>query len=182
MKPIHINFAKPGVRQFLHRTPFAHWLFCLASIALCLSALFVISSMYQRRHERDARIHHDDALRTALPLPQKKRPIPQAQANAVNTAILHLNLAWQDIEEAIDAATPESVALLSLEPAPATRTLHIVAEAKTSNDMFDYVEELKQQPFFIGAVLSSHDTNTQDANKPLRFELEAQWQAQGTAP
>ena len=43
-------------------------------------------------------------------------PSAPAQAAAVNGAILQLNLPWRDLQDALAAATPASIALLALEP------------------------------------------------------------------
>ncbi len=78
-------------------------------------------------------------------------------------------------DEAIEQGTPATIALLSLDPDPATRTLRIVAEARTSDAMLGFVELLKQQPFFSSAVLVKHEVSDQDPNQPLRFQVDVQW-------
>ena len=41
--------------------------------------------------------------------------------------------------------------------------------------MLGYVATLSAQPFFTSVLLSKHETNTQDPNRPLRFQFEARW-------
>jgi Tfp pilus assembly protein PilN len=53
--------------------------------------------------------------------------------------------------------------------------LKISAEAKNADDMIDYIEQLKQQEFFVGAALSRHEINDADPSRPIRFQVEAQW-------
>ncbi|HZV65151.1 MAG TPA: PilN domain-containing protein, partial [Telluria sp.] len=65
----------------------------------------------------------------------------------------------------------------ALEPDARKRTMRITAEAKTSDDMIAYVEQLKQQELFAAVVLTRHEINDQDPNKPIRFQLDAQWTA-----
>jgi hypothetical protein len=43
--------------------------------------------------------------------------------------------------------------------------------------MVGYVEELKQQELFSSVMLTRHEINEQDPNRPLRFQLEAVWVA-----
>ena len=50
-----------------------------------------------------------------------------------------------------------------------------MAEAKTSDDMIAYIEQLKKQEFFTAVLLTKHEINEQDPNKPWRFQFEAQW-------
>ena len=46
---------------------------------------------------------------------------------------------------------------------------------RNSDDMVGYVQVLKQQEFFSGAALVRHEIEAQDPNKPIRFQVEAQW-------
>lgn len=105
----------------------------------------------------------------------KKFVLPEAQANAVNRAIAQLNLPWRDVFDAIETATPESVALLTLDPDAKKRLLKATAEAKTSDAMIAYIEQLKQEPFFDLVVLTRHEVNEQDPNRPIRFQFDAHW-------
>jgi hypothetical protein len=43
--------------------------------------------------------------------------------------------------------------------------------------MVAYVADLKQQESFSGVILTRHEINDQDPNRPLRFQLEATWVA-----
>lgn len=182
MTAIRIDFAPPSLRRTLHRTPLAHWLLALAALACCAGAAWGIAARLEQQHARAALLLRAAAVRTPAATTAPRAPIPAALAAAVNGAVLQLNLPWRELQDAIEAATPASVALLALEPDPKTRTLRVTAEAKASDAMLNYVERLKQQPFFTGATLTGHDTNEQDANRPLRFQIEAQWSAPGTAP
>jgi Tfp pilus assembly protein PilN len=103
--------------------------------------------------------------------------IPEAQATFVNAAILQLNLPWRELQDAVLAATPRTVALVAMEPDPRKRILKITAETKTSDDMVDYIAALKDQESFSGVILTRHEINDADPNRPLRFQLEATWQA-----
>jgi len=99
------------------------------------------------------------------------------QAQFVNSAIGQLNLPWRDLQDAVLAATPRQIALLALEPEPRKQLLKLTAEAKSSDDMVAYVAQLKQQELFSSVTLIRHEINEQDANRPLRFQVEAIWQA-----
>jgi len=69
------------------------------------------------------------------------------------------------------------VALIALEPDPRKRSLKITAETRTSDEMVDYVAALKEQESFSGVILTRHEINDADPNRPLRFQLEATWLA-----
>jgi Tfp pilus assembly protein PilN len=110
-------------------------------------------------------------LKVALAAPA----LSAAEAAAVNAVVMQLNLPWRDLRTAVRDATPPSVALLALEPDARKRALRVTAEAKTSEHMIAYVERLKQQALFESVVLSRHEINEQDPNRPIRFQLDAQW-------
>jgi hypothetical protein len=103
--------------------------------------------------------------------------ISEAQAGAVNAAILQLNLPWRALHDAVGAATPATIALLALEPDARKHALRITAEAKNPDDMVGYVEQLGKQDLFSGVALTRHEINDQDPNRPIRFQVEAYWSA-----
>ena len=123
------------------------------------------------------------ATRAKVPAPIKVAPtappaqIGALQGGAVNAAVLQLNLPWSALHDAIAAATPDSIALLALEPDPRRRSMKITAEARTSDAMIAYIEQLKRQELFGAVALVHHEINELDANRPLRFQLDAQWSA-----
>jgi Tfp pilus assembly protein PilN len=78
----------------------------------------------------------------------------------------------------VQGATPTSVALLALEPDAKRRVLRITAEARSSDDMLAYVERLQDEDWFSGVALTRHEINEQDPNRPIRFQLDAEWRQQ----
>jgi len=187
MKPLRIDFAARGWRRAWFRLQPGALACGALGLLLCAGAAF---SAYRMVGEQRARTQ----AQTLLAERQQRlsaaasgtgagtkagekaaQAIPEAQAKAVNSAILQLNLPWRDMQDAVGAATPPTVALLSLEPDPRKRLLKITAEARNSDDMIGYIELLKQQEFFTGAALARHEINELDANRPIRFQVEAQW-------
>jgi Tfp pilus assembly protein PilN len=105
------------------------------------------------------------------------RTVPPAQAGAVNASVQQLNLPWRGLHDAVQAATPASIALLALEPDAKKSTVRITAEAKSSDDMIAYVEQLERIEWFTTVLLARHEINEQDPNRPIRFQVDAQWRA-----
>lgn len=180
MRAMQIDFATGGWRSTLYRM---HPLVLLAGVlglALLLAggALGVQAAKQQALREESLRAQQRKQA-SAVRVPERKPEtmIPEAQAVAVNAAILQLNLPWRDLQDAVAAANTPAVALLALDPDPRKQRLKITAEAKNSDDMVGYIEQLKQQEFFAGAALLRHETNDQDPNRPLRFQVEVQWRA-----
>lgn len=175
MKPLQLDFAPASVRRTLHTTPAAWWWLLLAAVLLCVSAGLAIARLSQQQRQLQAQQRLQDERRAAAPVQAAQAAIAPDQASAVNGAVMQLNLPWRDLHEAIEQGTPATIALLSLDPDPATRTLRIGAEARNSDAMLGFVEMLKQQPFFTSAVLVKHEVSEQDPNQALRFQVDVQW-------
>ncbi|WLI90265.1 hypothetical protein Q4S45_03830 [Massilia sp. R2A-15] len=180
MKRVRIDFAPPSLARTIHRTGPGAWALAALALALCAAAGAAGWQMHLRQGALDAQLaavrSHAAPIVVAAPV-QPRAPIPEAQAAAVNAAVLQLNTPWQALRDAIGAATPPSIALLTLEPDPRRRSMRITAEAKTSDDMIAYVEQLKRQELFGAVALVRHEISELDPNKPIRFQLDAQWSA-----
>jgi len=180
MKPMQINFATPGWRAVLYRThPAMLAAGALGALLLLAGAATGMQAAQQQAAREESLRAQQRKQAAAARIPERKPEtvIPEAQAVAVNAAILQLNLPWRQLQDAVAAANTPAVALLSLEPDPRKQTMKITAEAKNSDDMVGYIEQLKQQEFFSGAALMRHEINDQDPNRPLRFQVEVQWRA-----
>jgi Tfp pilus assembly protein PilN len=180
MKRVRIDFAPPSLARTVHRTGPLGWSLVALALLLCVAAGATGWQMIARQRVLDTRLAVVRA-HAGVPLPvTPSTPQPQvgeAQAAAVNAAVLQLNLPWRALHDAIAAATPDSIALLALEPDPRRRSMKITAEARTSDEMIAYVEQLKQQELFGAVALVRHEINELDPNRPIRFQLDAQWSA-----
>lgn len=199
MRKMRIDFAAPGWRRALYRLSKEHpaaLAGCVLGLALCAGAGWYGYQMVQQQRARAGQLRELErqqqrmlqqqqlqqaqqrqGAQGAAALQAAKVQIPEAQAKAINAAVLQLNLPWRDMQEAVGAATPASIALLALEPDPNKQMLKISAEAKNADDMIAYIEQLKQQEFFAGAALSRHEISDTDPNRPVRFQVEATWGA-----
>lgn len=182
MKPVRIDFARPSLRRAIWRTSFTYRVLSLLGLALCTTAIVAILQTRAIQREQQARKTQalKEQMRSAAPV--KKTLIPLAQANAVNQIVAKLNLPWHELQEAIENATSGKVALLTLEPDAKSHTMKITAETPNSDEMLAYIERLKRQEFFLDAVLNKHEINEQDAQRPLRFQLDVQWSDKATTP
>jgi len=107
------------------------------------------------------------------------------QTKAMNQALLALNRPWSalwDALERVSSAPGVQVAILEMRPDAASdqdpnagQGLRLLAESKDSAHMLGFMRQLRAEPFFVSAVLSSHQVNAQDPNKPLRFEVNLRW-------
>lgn len=107
---------------------------------------------------------------------QRERSIPPKQVEAINRAIRQLNLPWQSLFASVETNLSDRVALLSLEPDASNHILKIQAEAKSPDDMMDFIDALAGDSLFLTTYLVRHEVNESDRNRPYRFTLEATWQ------
>ena len=177
MRKVHIDFAPPGIRRALFRAPRGTWALAWAALVLGIS-LYSASRQYEHAaHVHALRLAQVEASTSAPPPPAApaRPPVPEAQASAVNAAVQQLNLPWRALRDAVQGATPASVALLTLEPDAKKRLLRITAEAKNSEDMIGYLAQLKEQDWFDAVTLVRHEINEQDPHRPIRFQIDATW-------
>jgi Tfp pilus assembly protein PilN len=179
MKHLPIDFAPRSPHAVLASVHPATWL--IGAIALIGIASAAHKQIDLRRQEHAvalaaARVQATlaaHATRKVLPA----TAIPEPQARSVNTAVAQLNVPWRDLFDAVEAATPSTIALVAVEPNAGKHSIRLTAEAKTSEAMVAYIESLKRQPLFSSVTLTRHEVNAQDANRPFRFQLDAQWEA-----
>ena len=180
MKRVRIDFAPPSLARTVHRTGPLGWTLALLAIVLCAAAGATGWQMLARQRvlaSQLALVRAHVAVPAAVAVAAPQVQIGEPQAGAVNAAVLQLNLPWRALHDAIGAATPNNIALLALEPDPRRRSMKITAEAKNSDDMIAYVERLKRQELFGAVALLRHEINELDPNRPIRFQLDAQWSA-----
>jgi Tfp pilus assembly protein PilN len=177
---VHIDFAAPSLRRTLFHTSVQAWLVAALALVLCAGAAFSgWHQLVQQRVDRQrlAQVREHSAAIVAAPPAVAAVHVSEQQAAAVNADVLQLNLPWRALRDAIAAGTPPGIALLALEPDARSRKMRITAEAKNSDEMVGYVVLLKQQDLFDSVVLTRHEVSEQDPNRPLRFQVEAQWRA-----
>jgi len=100
------------------------------------------------------------------------------EASAV---VLELQTPWATLLQQLESAGKESrdsVALLAIEPDPAANRVRLVAEARTLAAALEYVRRLQACSTLRNPLLQSHEINTRDRERPVRFEVAADWRAQ----
>lgn len=185
MRRVRIDFAPPSLRRTLFRVPLRAWALLPAVLLLAFNPVtngararesaLALERLQAEAQARAQVVSDQSALaRAALPL---RAPVGQAQAQAINAAVLQLNLPWRGLHDAIQAATPANIALLALEPDAKRASVRITAEARSSDDMLAYVARLQGVDWFDAVALARHEINEQDPNRPIRFQIDAQWKA-----
>lgn len=178
MKHLSLDLAPFSVRRELYRIRRITRVFALVGALLCVLAGIRVHEHLSRLDALDretarlaARVERLERASKAV----KTTPIDVKQGTAVNAAIARLNLPWDGLLDAIEAATPPQIALLSITPAPGRALLRIEAECNVSKDMIDYLSALEQQPMLAGVNLVKHELVKDGGDSVLRFDVEVQW-------
>jgi hypothetical protein len=95
---------------------------------------------------------------------------------AINTAIDELNVPWPVIFQVLEEVRPKDMALLHLEPDGGRGRLHVVAEAKTSQELTDFVSAaLKRKPFHL-FIPSRQEMIISDGQPKIRLTFDLEWE------
>lgn len=92
-----------------------------------------------------------------------------------NEVLQQLSQPWGELFQAIESASVKQVVLLALEPDAEKHVVKISGEAKNIVAVLEYVKKLSEQKVFSSVYLQSHQIQQQDAEKPVRFTLNASW-------
>ena len=101
-------------------------------------------------------------------------PAELARVQLVRQTSQSLATPWADLLAALEAA-PATVALLSIEPSAAKRSVALTAEAADAKGMIDYLRALQADSRLSEVVLVSHQLLVQAPGAPLRFQVQARW-------
>jgi hypothetical protein len=171
-----IDFAKPTWRRVLRSSWLGYAALTLA-IGPCASAGWQLSAALQEQRalqDAQAELEAKWGARARVIASPTKRPT-DAQVVAVNRAIHQLNLPWASMLEALEAATPARIALLSVEPDAREQRMNVTAEAATPEAMLAYLSQLKERAPLGAVKLIKHEVREQDPMQPVRFWIETHW-------
>lgn len=94
------------------------------------------------------------------------------QRQGLRAVARQLNIPWQELFEQLERSTPPQVALVSVEPDGQRGTVRLQAEAKSLDTLLQYAAALQGQGVLGRLTYNKHETNGQDANRPMRLTFE----------
>ena len=183
MRSLPIDLAPFSVRREWYRIRPSARVLGLAGLLLCGVAAFRAQTLLVHLQTLDgesARIV--ERIERAAHASQRvhSEPVDVKQAAAVNLAVARLNLPWDNLLDAIEAATPTQIALMSITPEPGRALIRIEAECAGSKDMLDYLGSLGQQPLLGRVTLTRHELVKDGMDSVFRFQVEVQWRGTGS--
>jgi hypothetical protein len=192
MNRLELDFAPRNLRFWSARASLTVWAALVGAVLALGAGLWALAAV------RAERLGLQETLVRTLTLPTTSvrggstpavtgaLRIDAAKFQAMNQALLALNRPWSELWDALErvsSARGVEVAILEMRPEATTsdqepgigQGLRLLAEAKDSTHMLDFVSQLRGEPFFRSVVLISHQIYAQDPNRPLRFELSLRW-------
>ena len=151
----------------------------LAAVMLCVDAALDWQAAGQRLDDIESRVTEAEKRykrlnRRGSEASERIAALPPEQSKALNQATAAIAFDWESIYRAVDRASGEDVALLAIVPDMAGKTLQISGEARSLKAALAFVEALPQAPL-ARASLSSHKIKQADPQRPVLFEIVAQW-------
>lgn len=143
----------------------------ISALVITADAVWQFSQSIQQHRQLQASI-----AGVRLKAKQPRAVLSAKQVEAINRAVLQLNMPWERLLSAVETRLSDSIALLGLEPDAGVQVLRIQAEARTADDMLEFVYQLAHEDMFATVHLVRHEVNQSDVNKPFGFTVEAQWQ------
>ena len=166
---IELDFAR--TRPRLNRRGAVLLLLGLAGSAVVLTNY---ESLAERRDALELRV-------TALqPVHAARKPDTLAlrAAEEERAAFADLTTPWSLLLRELELASVESggsVAVLGVEPDRDKRQVRLIAEARTLPGALAYVERLQTSRALRYPMLESHEVQLKDPQRPVRFQIRADW-------
>jgi len=172
MQRMHFDFLQPHARH-----PGLGMLLLLAGVAsagLLLAQHYKVSqetTLFEerisdaRRMERRA-MPHLETRRSGRALAEEIR-----DANAV---IARMNIPWDALFRDLESAADEGVALLAIQPDPASQQVRIDGEARKLETVLGYVKRLQAREGLTDVFLLGHEMRDAPP-RPVTFTLTARW-------
>ena len=110
--------------------------------------------------------------------PHKPDKSGERVAGERRAAFSELTMPWSRLLQELEQASAESdgrVAVLGIEPDRDKHQLRVIAEARTLPVALDYVQRLQTSSALRYPMLESHEVQTRDPEKPVRFQIRADW-------
>lgn len=136
-----------------------------------------IHALAQSRHDQlEARSQQRNPGRDRLRNAEMADAQTQADMRQANAVIDRLVVPWDGLFDAIEGADAQGLGLLALTPNARDRTLQLVGEARTMDELLAYVERMAMQSGLRQVHLQSYSVAARDGVPVVSFTLAATWQ------
>lgn len=174
MRKINLDFHRPAAGN---RTRIGFLLLIMGMLTAIWMVTLHNDTKTEQRRTQSLLVQRQSA-HTYLSSAQEPRLAQEFQrAGAV---IEQLSFPWNRLFQTIEENTGNDMALLSIQPDLAAKTVMLEAEAKNWSGMVSYIKRLEEDRFFSEVHVVSHQTQQSDPDRPVRFKLACTWDASAT--
>lgn len=172
MRPLQLDLERP-------RRPSRAMQAILFAIALAFAGDVAWNHLQTRDEIRNLRERL--AQRPAQSSPQRPlikvaaQPVSDEEYAFARETIGRLSTPWNALFQALEKSRIDSVAIVSVEPDPAARTVTVRGKAKDYLAALSFVANLREQPVLQQVHLVRHETASSDPRRPLQFSVSASW-------
>lgn len=163
MQKIDLDFTARG-----RRSPWAGAL--LFAVALAVAGDAAWSYVHARRTLAQA----ESLLARAQPR-KAPRAVSAEELAVARDSVQRLTLPWPGLFGALESAASEDVALLAIEPDPASGKVTISGDSKDYLAALTYVLNLSRSEALSGVELVRHEVKQNDPRHPVAFSVSAAW-------
>ncbi|SDH18673.1 MULTISPECIES: PilN domain-containing protein [unclassified Nitrosomonas] len=154
-------------------------------ILLGIGCLVFVVCFYQLRLIMEE-IAHWDARIHRLEQQQQHKKTPRApiaritqetqqELKQAREILRQINLPWEALFDSLEYAVSKEIALLSVQPNVANRTIRISGEARNLVALTDFVEAMEREDVFENAHLLNYKVKQENPYRPIAFSLTTTW-------
>lgn len=103
--------------------------------------------------------------------------LSQEGVQRANQVLHQLNLPWDALFGALEQSVSAEVSMLAVTPDASRSSVVLKAAATDMDAIVDFMDNLRATRLLRGVHLISQDLDEQGGRHPLRFTLQAQWEA-----
>ena len=181
MRPIDLDFQHKPVSSV------PGWILLGGGV---LMALLMLGARLDIGDETDARSGELGRIERQLQdrgLRQSPLPAADEKARIANLAEMRritaqMNLPWDGLFAMLEAQPRQDIALLALAPDARKGKLRIAAEARDLPAMLAFHRELEASDALSDVSLLNHELVSDQAERPVRFNLLATWEVKDARP
>lgn len=177
MRSLRIDFARPAAAPA--------W-FGWGLLAVSLAAAALLAAEFRAAQTELARLEdRAERLRAresrAVAGDPRSARVLREELQRARAVTQQLSLPWGRLFQAVEGAASQKVALIALQPESAQGLVRITAEARDLAQALEFVKRLSATRQLRGVHLASHQVQTEDALRPVRFVVLASLQPEGAS-
>ncbi|NWL77605.1 pilus assembly protein [Pseudomonas taiwanensis] len=181
MRPIDLDFQHKPVSSI------PGWLLLGGGMLMAVLMLGAHHGIGNETETRNAELQRVDQQLQKRGLRQAPLSAGEEKARAASVAELRritaqMNLPWDGLFAMLEAQSRKDVALLSLTPDARKGQLRISAEARDLPAMLAFHRDLEASDALSDVSLLNHEMVTEQAERPIRFNLLANWGVKDARP